>query len=269
MARLERSLGLALLHRATTGTTLTTQGVLVVEWARATLAAARMLEAGVASLCENASSGDALVVMASQTVAEHLLPTWIAQWQSQPTHAAVTVSVGNTTQVLQSARRGDLDVGFIEGPGAPRGLNSVIVTHDDLVLVVAPHHPWAERAGVNADDVAATALVTREQGSGTRVALQRALAPRELAPPALELASNAAVRVSVSAGTAPGVLSRLAVTDALTQGILVEVPVVDVDFRRNLRAVWPGPRRMTNSAAEALLVVATQADAGAWAPSRG
>ena len=47
------------------------------------------------------------------------------------------------------------------------------------------------------------------------------------------------------------------------------VPVVDVDFRRNLRAVWPGPRRMTNSAAEALLVVATQADAGAWAPSRG
>lgn len=210
--------------------------------------------------------------MASQTVAEHLLPGWIAGWQ----HAAggagaggasphdpslgetrgISVAVGNTTEVLAAARGGEVDLGFIEGPGAPPGLNSVVVAHDDLVLVVAPQHPWAARSRVRAEELAATPLVARESGSGTRVALRRALAPLDVAPPALELASNAAVRVSAAAGTAPAVLSRLAVDDALRAGTIVEVGVDGVDLTRNLRAVWAGPRRLTNPAAAALLATA-------------
>lgn len=270
IARLERRLGLSLIHRATTGARVTTDGLLVVEWARATLEAARALETGVAAL--RARTQAPLVVMASQTVAEHLLPGWIAGWQ----HAAggagaggasphdpslgetrgISVAVGNTTEVLAAARGGEVDLGFIEGPGAPRGLNSVVVAHDDLVLVVAPQHPWATRSRVRAEELAATPLVARESGSGTRVALRRALAPLDVAPPALELASNAAVRVSAAAGTAPAVLSRLAVDDALRAGTLVEVGVDGVDLTRNLRAVWAGPRRLTNPAAAALLTTA-------------
>ncbi|WP_312293830.1 LysR family transcriptional regulator [Dermacoccus nishinomiyaensis] len=270
IARLERRLGLSLIHRATTGARVTTDGLLVVEWARATLEAARALETGVAAL--RARTQAPLVVMASQTVAEHLLPGWIAGWQ----HAAggagaggasphdpslgetrgISVAVGNTTEVLAAARGGEVDLGFIEGPGAPPGLNSVVVAHDDLVLVVAPQHPWAARSRVRAEELAATPLVARESGSGTRVALRRALAPLDVAPPALELASNAAVRVSAAAGTAPAVLSRLAVDDALRAGTLVEVGVDGVDLTRNLRAVWAGPRRLTNPAAAALLATA-------------
>ena len=270
IARLERRLGLSLIHRATTGARVTTDGLLVVEWARATLEAARALETGAAAL--RARTQAPLVVMASQTVAEHLLPGWIAGWQ----HAAggagaggasphdpslgetrgISVAVGNTTEVLAAARGGEVDLGFIEGPGAPRGLNSVVVAHDDLVLVVAPQHPWAARSRVRAEELAATPLVARESGSGTRVALRRALAPLDVAPPALELASNAAVRVSAAAGTAPAVLSRLAVDDALRAGTLVEVDVEGADLTRNLRAVWAGPRRLTNPAAAALLATA-------------
>ena len=270
IARLERGLGLSLIHRATTGARVTTDGLLVVEWARATLEAARALETGGAAL--RARTQAPLVVMASQTVAEHLLPGWIAGWQ----HAAggagaggasphdpslgetrgISVAVGNTTEVLAAARGGEVDLGFIEGPGAPPGLNSVVVAHDDLVLVVAPQHPWAASSRVRAEELAATPLVARESGSGTRVALRRALAPLDVAPPALELASNAAVRVSAAAGTAPAVLSRLAVDDALRAGTLVEVGVDGVDLTRNLRAVWAGPRRLTNPAAAALLATA-------------
>lgn len=273
IARLERGLGLSLIHRATTGARVTTDGLLVVEWARATLEAARALETGVAAL--RARTQAPLVVMASQTVAEHLLPGWIAAWQHAEADAGgagaggasphdpslgetrgISVAVGNTTEVLAAARGGEVDLGFIEGPGAPRGLNSVVVAHDDLVLVVAPQHPWAASSRVRAEELAATPLVARESGSGTRVALRRALAPLDVAPPALALASNAAVRVSAAAGTAPAVLSRLAVDDALRAGTLVEVGVDGVDLTRNLRAVWAGPRRLTNPAAAALLATA-------------
>lgn len=257
MARLERSVGVPLLHRATTGATLTTQGLMVVEWARGVLEAARDLDAGVTAL---GSGVDApLTVMASQTVAEHLLPGWIARWHEAHSGEAtpgLSVAVGNTTDVLTAARSGEIDLGFIEGPGAPRGLNSTVVATDDLVLAVAAHHPWARTRSIDADELAATALVTREPGSGTRVALDRAMRPRTCAPPLLELSSNAAVKVSVSAGTGPAVLSRLAISDALAAGTLVEITVRDVDLRRKLRAVWAGPRRMTNEAATSLLAIA-------------
>lgn len=254
LARLERTLGLPLLIRSTTGATLTTEGLMVVELARSTLESARALEAGVTALRADASSR--LSVMASQTVAEHLLPAWIAEWQRMHGPSGILAAVGNTRAVLEAVRAGTVALGFIEGPGAPRGLNSTIVATDDLVLVVAPEHAWSGREGITGDELAGTPLLTREPGSGTRIALSRALAPRTLAEPALELASNAAVRVSASAGTAPAVLSRLAITDALTTRTLVEVSVRDVDLRRNLRAVWGGPQRLANPAAAALVSIA-------------
>lgn len=263
VARLERALGIHLLLRSTRGSTLTTQGLMVVEWARAVLDAARDLDAGVTALRTDARSP--LLVMASQTVAEHLLPRWIAAWhekQDAADSAGISAAVGNTTDVLAAVRGARVDLGFIEGPGAPRGLNSTVVATDDLVLAVAGHHPWAAVGTISAEELAATPLVTREPGSGTRVALDRALKPLVTADPLLELPSNAAVKVSVISGTGPGVLSRLAIRDALTAGTLVEIDVDGVDLRRNLRAVWGGPRRMTNAAAASLLAIAAAGTRG-------
>jgi DNA-binding transcriptional LysR family regulator len=124
-----------------------------------------------------------------------------------------------------------------------------VVAHDELVLVVAPDHPWSRRRrAVTAVELAATPLLTREEGSGTRVALDAALGRPVRS--AQVLASNAAIRVGTQAGTTPAVLSRLAVADALAAGTLLEVPVDGVDLHRPLRAVWTGPRRLSGAAAE-------------------
>ncbi|MFT4224778.1 LysR substrate-binding domain-containing protein, partial [Micropruina sp.] len=84
-----------------------------------------------------------------------------------------------------------------------------------------------------------TPLVVREPGSGTRIALERALGGRPTATPALELASNAAVRVAVIAGAAPAVLSEHAVQAAVSAGELRAVMVDGLVVERPLRAVWP------------------------------
>src|SRR5436190_2188968 len=69
------------------------------------------------------------------------------------------------------------DVGFVEGPGIPRGLRSRVVARDRLAVVVPPTHRWARRRSpVAPAELAATALVSRESGSGTRKALAQALA---------------------------------------------------------------------------------------------
>lgn len=260
IARLERHLALPLLQRSTAGSTLTPAGLLVVEWSRAVLLAARDLTDGAAALAADGSG--ALTVSASQTVAEHLLPLWLSTLRVARPGVRVTVRVHNTHDVLDDVRHGRCSIGFTEGPGTPGGVRSLVVGRDELVLVVAPSHPWAQREEpVSAAELRDTALVTREAGSGTRVALDLALgAPVR---PVLELSSNAAVRVSAMSGSAPAVLSRLAVADALATGMLSEVPVTGLDLRRSLHAVWSGPRRLGGPAAD--LVAAAYA-AGRGAP---
>jgi DNA-binding transcriptional LysR family regulator len=254
VARLERRLGIPLLVRSTTGSSLTPAGLLVVDWARDVLAAARTLVDGADSL---ATTGDGapLVVAASQTVAEHLLPVWLVLLRERRPQTTVRVEVMNSAEVVQSVLHGRCAVGLVEDPQPPRGVHHVVVGHDELVAVVSPTHPWARRRRpVSPVELADGGLVTRESGSGTRVALDRALGDAGPIVPAFELSSNAAIRVAVAAGSGPAVLSRLAVTDALAGGALAVVPVAELDLRRRLRAVWTGPRRLSGDAAELVAV---------------
>lgn len=245
--RLERRLGVTLLERSTRGSDLTSGGTLVVEWARQVLDAATRLIDGAHALSSTHTAP--LRVFASQTVAEHLLPRWIAA--ARRTHPSpVHVTVENSTEVAAAVRDGRADLGFVEGPGVSGGLHSTVVATDELVLVVASEHTWATRSSpVTLQELADTPLVVREAGSGTRVTLDTALGTHGPARPALEVHSNAAVRTSVAFGAAPAVLSRLAVADSIRRGELVEVPVSGIPGRRRLRAIWTGPRTLTGMAA--------------------
>lgn len=257
VARLERETGLGLLVRSPTGTELTEHGGLVVDWARTVLDAAHELSAGVEAL--RSTPAAPLTVAASLTIAEHLAPVWLARLRRRAPEVTVGMRVTNSSEVLEAVRSGHVAIGFVEGPGVPAGLHTTIVGLDELVVVVAPDHPWAERTTpLAAADLAAAALVTREPGSGTRDALDQALAAAGhlggTAPPALALSSNAAVRSAAAQGAGPAVLSRLAVADQLRSGELLTVPTAGLDLSRTLRAVWSGPRRLGGAAAQLVAV---------------
>ncbi len=253
--QLERQLDVTLLRRGPTGSVPTDAGRLVAEWATEVLEAAGRLEAGVASL--RAASSPPLRLAASLTVAEHLLPGWLAQLRS-PASGEVALEVANSQRVLEAVAGGRAQLGFIESPGPIGGLPSAEVGTDELVVVASPGHPWARRrTPLPAALLAAEPLVTREPGSGTRAALEAAMAEAGLAPasPAAELGSTAAVKGWLLAGGGAGVLSRRAVEPELRLRTLVEVKVAGVGLRRRLRAVWPAPGPPEGPAA-ALLAVA-------------
>ncbi len=153
---------------------------------------------------------------------------------------------------------GTADLGFVEGPEVSRGLAEQVVARDRLVVVVPPAHPWARRRRpLDAQELAGTRLVQREPTSGTRAALERALAPwAPMAAPVLELSTTSAVRSAVEAGAGPGVLSGLAVDDDVVAGRLVAVPVTGADLDRTLRAVWPEGQRPGGPARDLLAIAA-------------
>lgn len=241
IVRLERRLGLRLVERSPRGSRLTTAGSAVADWSRELLSAADRF--GDATEALRARGGGQLRVAASMTVAEYLVPNWLAELRAAAPGVTVGLRVHNSARVADLVRAGTVELGFVEGSGPPAGLRSRVVAADRLMVVVAPGHPWTRRRRpILPADLAGTGLVLREPGSGTREILDAALARHGVAAsPALELGSTVAIKAAVVGGADAAVLSALAVGEDVAQGRLVAVTVEGLDLRRRLRAVWrPG-----------------------------
>lgn len=246
IAGLERDFGVTLFRRTTRGSVPTPEGLVVIEWARDLLRRIDQFSENVRGLTSNGVTE--FSVAASQTIAEHLLPRWLAGFREANPGSKVAVNVMNSEAVIAAVAAGEVSLGFVEGTKPPSFVNSTTVADDELVLVVDPFHPWTLRTDpISKHDLVSGGLVTREVGSGTRKVLDEALGG-ELEPE-LQLGSNTAVRTAVLTGAGAAVLSRLAVADTIASGELVELPMDIGPLKRKLRVVWVGPKRLTGPSA--------------------
>ncbi|MDJ0381647.1 LysR family transcriptional regulator [Streptomyces sp. G-G2] len=250
---METRLGVALVDRTPRGSTLTAQGALVTDWARRVVEAAEAFDAGAQAL--RGARDSRLRVAASMTIAEYLLPGWLIALRAARPGTAVSLQADNSALVAERVLAREADLGFVEGLTVPEGLDAVVIARDRLVVAVAPGHVWARRRSgeVSAAELAATPLILRERGSGTRQVLDAALAGSGgLAEPLLELASTTAVKAAAVSGAGPCVLSELALREELAGRRLVAVAVAGAGLGRSLRAVWPGGTRPAGPARDLL-----------------
>lgn len=264
MRSLEALVGLDLVIRSVRGSTLTQAGRVVSGWAEDVLAAAERLDAGIASMRSDARQQ--LDVAASLTIAEYLLPRWLVALRTrQEASGRLATQIGltatNSDTVIDLVRAAVVPLGFIETSAIPTDVIVRTIGYDELQVAASPEHPWAKRRKpVTAEELARTGLVTREAGSGTRQTLEKLLlasGATHIAPPRVELSSTAAVRTAIAAGTAPGVLSSLALADDLALGRLVLVATEGIPLRRQLSAVWRAGKTPPVGPASDLVQLAT------------
>lgn len=239
--RLERDLDLEVLARTSRGAHLSDAGRAVATWAQTVLDASDRFEQGVAALRRAPTARVRLA--ASMTIAEHLVPRWLAQLGADPGERPdVELIVRNSHLVMDLVLAGEAELGFVEGTAVRRGLRSRTIMRDTLAVVVGPGHPWARRRSRRAQlaELVAARLVVREEGSGTRDILVHALAAAGVALPEHlpHLGSTAALKTAVQYSDTVTVLSELAVAEDLDRGTLVRIEVPGLALDRRLRLVW-------------------------------
>ncbi|WP_313812866.1 LysR substrate-binding domain-containing protein [Glutamicibacter sp.] len=233
---MERRLGYQLIDRKTTGSTLTPEGVLTVQWAREVLESLQNLAAGARTLADPGQAE--LDFGASMTVAEYLAPGWIGELHASMPEVKPRMRIMNSQDVIHAVQQGEVSFGFVETPHIPLGLQSLRVFTDEMLIVTAPGHPWATRGTpLSVHELATTALIEREDGSGTRAFLDY-IAHTERPKPIAEFNSNSTICQCVAAGMGPAVLSQLAVQNQLKLGTLVEIPFGGPALVRELRIIW-------------------------------
>ena len=230
VASLEREFGAKLFHRVGRGIAVTEGGKLLLDEARDLVNRAEAVKLAMREFTGLARGR--LAIRASQTIASHFLPTRLVDFHQAHPGVALVVSIGNSTEVVKAIIRGDIELGFVEGPeeefGDPR-LAVEMIVRDDLVMVASAHHPWATRKRLTVDDLTAGKWVLREDGTGTRAAFVKALGTLgvryENLNIAIELPSNEAVLSAVLAGAGATILSVRVCADAVNVGALKRLPV--------------------------------------------
>ncbi|GAB3045958.1 LysR family transcriptional regulator [Stenotrophomonas tumulicola] len=215
---------------------------------RALLEPARVLLANAAGLERQLASGheagrgmpQRLLLAASTTIGNYLLPPRIAALLRQVPKAEVDLRIDNSAGVVAAVQQLQVDAGLIEGPCHARGLQVLPWQQDPLVVVAAVDAPprWTLAA------LRRARWLLREPGSGTREVVDQLLLPHlQGFGQSLQLGNTEAIKQAAIAGLGLACLSRHAVEDALALGHLQVLATPLPALRRQLWLVrHPGKR---------------------------
>ena len=118
----------------------------------------------------------------------------------------LSVSLGNTQEVLAGLFAFRSDVAILPRPDEDARLHSLALGHNRIVLLVGRDHPWSTRSSVSIDELGGQRMVLREHGSATRKEFEDALAAADVEiRPVLEIESREAVAEAVAAGIGIGI----------------------------------------------------------------
>lgn len=206
---------------------LTPAGELVLDFAERILALSQEMETRVTELT-GAVSGP-LVLGASTTIAEFLLPKMLGEFKARYPQVQGYMSVANSETIVSRVADHTLDLGLIESPSQLPSLHTEPCCDDELVMICAPAYKLAGLASVTPQQVAAEPYVSRESGSGTRefaehYFMQSGVQPEDLNI-VMELGSPEAIKGLVETGIGVAVMSRATVRKELKLGTLVAVPL--------------------------------------------
>jgi DNA-binding transcriptional LysR family regulator len=193
-----------------------------------------------------------LLVAASTIPGEHLLPDLVAAFRAQYPDIQVRGSQMDSMGVLDLVEQGKVHLGLVGRKSDSPHLALEPLAADELIVVVAPHHPSMRRNRVTLKQLCSQPLVIREPGSGSRWCLERALSERgkslrELNI-VLELGSNEAIKEAVCKGLGAAVLSGLAVRKELDAGQLHGFKIKELNLSRTIFVAWDKRRALPASA---------------------
>jgi len=178
-----------------------------------------------------------MTIGSSPSIAIYVLPHWLGQFRREHPRVDISLAVVQTREAMEAMANNLYDFALLEGPGNAAGLAFEPLMDDELLLVVAPDHPWAGRdGGITMGDLSPVPLICHRQGSGAQTAIEREFQRhgREIIR-SMVIENNEVTKRMVEEGLGVSILSRLVVQQELDRGTLVMVPVMDALFVRSFR----------------------------------
>ena len=194
-----------------------------------------------------------LRVGASQTIAQYLLPRFLAAFLRMNPQVHIAARSGNTDEMLSELLAGQLHIALLEGPDQRKDVHIEPFMDDRMVLVVPSGHEWADQT-ITLEHLSAQPLLVREFGSGSRRVVEHALAAAGLKPRDLnirmDLDSTEGLLNAVEAGLGVTFVSRWAARNQLALGTVRLARVEGLNIVRSFSIAYPAGPEPTGVVAE-------------------
>lgn len=178
-----------------------------------------------------------LVLGASTTIAEYVLPSLLGHFKRKYPDVIIRLKVSNTDAIVAMVENNEIDLGVVEAPVSNKKLVVELCRIDQLVVIVPPGHPLAAKQTLKPADLLAYPYIAREHGSGTREVTLDYFRDAGVDPAQLkvimELGSPESIKGAVEAGMGVSIISRATLVKELQLGTLIAVnldPPLDRPF---------------------------------------
>ncbi|MFI2643828.1 LysR family transcriptional regulator [Streptomyces sp. NPDC018610] len=234
IAGLERELGVRLFARSSRRVELTGAGAAFLAGARECLAAADRAAADAAAAAGVVRGRLAVGVIVTTAAVD--VPELLQRYRARHPDVRVVLRSGRSDELAAAIREGDLDIAFLGLPQdqPPSGVETLVLDHDEHVLVVPAGHRLAGAARVTLRQIAGETFVDFAGGTPARAQSDQAFAAAGLTRDvAYEAAIIELMTGLISRGLGVGLLPSAFVRPLASHSPgLALVPVVD------------GPRRI-------------------------
>jgi len=239
VSALESFFDLPLLDRMGKQIQPTRAGELLYQYAQEIL---HLKEKACQSLSHYAGKKSGHLRMGASTIpGEYILPALIGAFKERFPEITVTLSIADTRQIADAVTAGLIELGVVGARIKSEQLTYQTLVEDRIVLAASRKSALWTRAFILPAELLHIPLIQREDGSGTRIAIEKAFAARKVDYRGLtviaEMGSTEAVKQAILAGIGVSFLSDRAIVTEKEYGLLREVPVRGIDIRRSFYSV--------------------------------
>jgi len=232
---LEQAVGLSLFGRSGRAAALTRAGeLLLVDVSRALLA----LKDADDTLSRLRGAETGVVSIGIVSNANYFMPRLLARFHAAHPNVELRVSVGNREQLVRQLAHSEIDVAIMGEPPSELATRFEPLAPQPFGVLSAPEHPLAPQRGIAAAALSGVNFLVREQGSGTRAAMEEFFRESQVEPARImELTSNETIKQAVIANMGLAFLSFHTAALELQAGQLVALDVVGLPLMRRWHVV--------------------------------
>ncbi len=204
--QLEAEVGLPLLERLGRKVALTAAGEEFLVYARQIARQLREMEEVIDEL-KGSHRGQLKIAVA--TTANYFALKLLGEFYQRFPGANISLDVTNRASLLDHLRMNSVDMVIMGQPPADLDVHALPFMNNPLVVIAPNTHHLAKQKHIPLSVIQQETFIMREQGSGTRIAMERFFKQRGYSiSSVMEMSSNEAINQAVVAGLGLGIVSR-------------------------------------------------------------
>ena len=228
---LEQSLSLRLFDRTGKGIRLTKAGEVFLKYASKILSFRKDLLNALSEFSQGIRGE--LSLGASTIPGEYLLPKLMGHFKKDHPHFIISLKIADTKEIVQYVLQDNIELGIIGAKLNHSSLHYEKFEEDEIIVVAPSDHPLIRKRRVTLEELFNEPWIIREEGSGTQIAVEKALRKKGKSLKqfnvAMEMGSTSSVKEGVKAKLGLAFISRRAVEEELNQGLFSRIDVEGIE----------------------------------------